>query len=397
MADSVNKIQESARGVIESTLGFMQEIVENMISKLFEATQSLFFNGVAYSLIGLIAMFWLLKRLHKGGIDREDTYQAIVWITIVCFVYTIMSSEAIYYEFLHLLHLPINYVSAITIGNFAGYGDNATFTDTLANGINTLNNFCGTIFNTLLEKNSPSSASVKIVDFFSGGALSIGAMIVTCFEFIGYAFVWLLFMILILAIFCIVSVTTFMKTIILSLAVITIPLLMLSQTRGYFFSWLKLYISYSLYAPVAMVIADFPLEALKQIAKTDIAKLSFGENWWVTIIFTPMGLSISAIIALIVFAKVPSWINQILGTQNDAGIGLAPLKMAGAMAMTAGVGAVGAKIAGNTLMKSLGKGLMEATPGGKSIMGAVNASKALKEEKAFRKNIESLSSYYTGG
>lgn len=110
---------------------------------MYGAGQAIFFNGLAYSFIGLIAIFWLIKRLHKGGIDKEDAYQALTWIVIATIIYVIMGNEGAYYEFLNLLDMPVNYVSAITAQSFGStdfattFGSNFAHCDSLFNNEST--------------------------------------------------------------------------------------------------------------------------------------------------------------------------------------------------------------------------------------------------------------------
>ncbi|TLE15934.1 hypothetical protein LS72_005080 [Helicobacter apodemus] len=350
--------RESAKGLFESLFGQLHEVASNLISMIYSAEQVIFFNGLAYSLIGLIAIFWLIKRLHKGGIDKEDAYQALIWIVIVSIIYVIMGNEGAYYEFLNLLDLPINYVSAITAQSFG----NTDFATSFGNGIDTLNNGISAIYESLFK-------------YFEGqgkGFLFDDPTFLTTIYTIIYMFfwgiMWLTYMILILAITSICIVTKFMATIILSIAPIVIPCLMMNQLRGYFFSWLKLYLSYSMYAPIAMIIGNFPMKALEKVEliPDNTSQLTQIIASFTFIFFKPISLMIVAIIAIMVLVKVPSWVNQILGTQNDDAVGLAPLKAVGSAittgAMTGGAGL----IAGAGIKASLGKGMASMLPMGQT-------------------------------
>ena len=364
--------------VFKTALNEMANATEKLLGLTFSAGHHLFFNGVSYCFVGLVAMFWLLKRLHKGGIDREDAYSALVWITIVCFVYTIMHDSSTYYSFLRFLDLPMQYVSSITAGYFQA-GNNTA--ETLGKGFDNLNGIIGIIYkNTMLVlKEAEVNRNTITPDFISLWLDRIQAAIMLIWWWIMYLF----FVILILAIACIVFINKFMATIILSLAPIVIPLLIIAPLRAYFFSWLKLYISYSLYAPIAMVIGSFPFSIIDNYTKNaiqiiDLIKgVSFEElaNNYSIQFFQPVSGIIVSTIALLILSKVPSWVNQILGTQNSDGVGLAPLKAAGALAMTAGIGTIAARIGGSTMLSSIGKGLLESTPFGRTLGSTLSKAK----------------------
>ena len=330
--------EESAKGIFESLFGQLHEIASELIATMYGAGQAIFFNGLAYSFIGLIAIFWLIKRLHKGGIDKEDAYQALTWIVIVTIIYVIMGNEGAYYEFLNLLDMPVNYVSAITAQSFGS----TDFATTFGSGIDTLNNVISAVWENVFNYYQKNSGI-----FFEDPKFVTAMRTGFCMLFWGI--MWLVYVILILAITCIVIVTKFMATIILAISPIVIPCLIMNQLRGYFFSWLKLYLSYSMYTPIAMIIGNFPMVALENIelipeTNNLIEALMASGSAIALLFFKPIGLMVVAVIAIMILAKVPSWVNQILCTQNDDSIGLAPLKAAGAAigtgVMTAGAGLV---------------------------------------------------------
>lgn len=361
--------EESAKGLFESLFGQLHEIASNLVSMIYGAGQAIFFNGLAYCFIGLIAIFWLIKRLHKGGIDKEDAYQALVWIVIVSIVYVIMGNEGAYYEFLNLLDLPINYVSAITAQNFGS----TDFATSFGNGIDTLNNGMSAIYESLFEYFKEQGKGLVFDD-----PTFISAIYAGIYMFF-WGLMWLTYMILILAITSICIVTKFMATIILSIAPIVIPCLMMNQLRGYFFSWLKLYLSYSMYAPIAMIIGNFPMVALEKVEliPNNVSQLEQVIASLTFIFFKPIGLMIVAIIAIMILIKVPSWVNQILGTQNDDAVGLAPLKAVGSATTTGAMTGGAGLIAGAGIKAALGRGITSMLPMGQT---------ATKLYDSFKKN-----------
>ena len=355
------KGEESATGIFQSLFGQLHEIARNLVDTMYGTGQSIFFNGLAYSLIGLIAMFWLIKRLHKGGIDKEDAYQALTWIVVVTIIYVIMGNYGAYKEFLHLLDMPVNYVSTITAQAFGANEFAATF----GNGVDTLNNGMSAVWSSAFSYFEGQGKGIFVDD------PAIVIAIRTGFHMFFWGIMWLVYMVLILAITCIVIVTKFMATIILAISPMVIPCLMMNQLRPYFFSWLKLYLSYSMYAPIAMIVGNFPMVALQQIEliPPTIDLKSALENTgaaFTLLFFKPIGLMIIAIIGIMILVKVPSWVNQILGTQNDDSVGLAPLKAAGAMIATGVTTAGAGLVAGAGIKGALGRGVTSMLPFGQT-------------------------------
>lgn len=357
MAKSV----DSATGIFHALFGQLRQISLTLVDTMYATGQSIFFNGLAYSFIGLIAMFWLIKRLHKGGIDKEDAYQALTWIVVVTIIYVIMGNYDAYKEFLNLLDMPIKYVSAITAQAFGANEFVATF----GNGLDTLNNGISAVWNNVYKYFENAGKGIFVDD------PKIVIAIRTAFYMFFWGIMWLVYMVLILAITCIIIVTKFMATIILAISPIVIPCLIMNQLRPYFFSWLKLYLSYSMYAPIAMIVGNFPLVALQKIelippTTNKIEALIEAGSAISILFFKPIGLMIIAIIGIMILVKVPSWVNQILGTQNDDSVGLAPLKAAGAMIATGVTTAGAGLVAGAGIKGALGRGITSMLPFGQT-------------------------------
>lgn len=257
--------------------------------------------------------------------------------------------------------MPIKYVSAITAQAF-GAND---FVATFGNGLDTLNNGISAVWNNVYKYFENAGKGIIVND------PKIVIAIRTAFYMFFWGIMWLVYMVLILAITCIIIVTKFMATIILAISPIVIPCLIMNQLRPYFFSWLKLYLSYSMYAPIAMIVGNFPLVALQKIelippTTNRIEALIKAGSAISVLYFKPIGLMIIAIIGIMILVKVPSWVNQILGTQNDDSVGLAPLKAAGAMIATGVTTAGAGLVAGAGIKGALGRGITSMLPFGQT-------------------------------
>ena len=115
--------------------------------------------------------------------------------------------------------------------------------------------------------------------------------------------------------------------------------------RGLFFGWLKLSIFYALWAPFAAIVMGimlkFLVDATAVMTRIDVAK---GD------VFTAdYGLSVlMGVISLYVFAKIPEFINGILGTAGQgvsSGVG---------QALGAGAAGIGALVVGRNNLSNLG-------------------------------------------
>ena len=84
------------------------------------------------------------------------------------------------------------------------------------------------------------------------------------FGILPFLLFYLSFAFLMIGIILIVQVSGYIALIVLSIAPVMIPLLFNKNLRAYFFSWLKFYISYSLYAPLALIILGIALAVIQK-------------------------------------------------------------------------------------------------------------------------------------
>ena len=340
---------------IDGLQSIFQRNLESLFEIIFTSVSSILHNGVAYSVIGMVVMFWLLNRLKQGYPTREEIFGAIKWLILVCFIFGIFYSYEAYTEFLGWLILPAQWLKGAVSDLFGAQAQ--SFGEVITDAINKINMLRNQIWNYALNHNT---------EIFTP---DIGIIITAFLSMIGFWIFYLLFFCLIFGVSAIIIVSIFITMVILSIAPILIPLLALPFTKPYFFSWLKLFISYSLYAPASYVILALCMKPIKDIEKiqynTTIIQQLY-ENQFTNFLLP----SLIAIIGIYMLKQIPNWISQILGVQGlGAGGSGGIAQTAGAFATgasTFGAGFIAKKLTGGNLQEALKQGAINATPFGRA-------------------------------
>ncbi|XTO85304.1 type IV secretion system protein (plasmid) [Campylobacter coli] len=153
--------------------------------------------------------------------------------------------------------------------------------------------------------------------------------------------------------------------IILSLAPATIPLLFSKKTAPYFYSWLKIFISYSLYVPASFIILSICMIPIQKVQELGNIQQVYDNQF--ANFFVPTLISL---ICIYLVSKIPNWISQIMGVQGlesgGSGGALDMAKTAGMTATSFGAGMLAKRMAGGTIGESLKHGMANAIPGAQS-------------------------------
>ncbi|XTO84271.1 type IV secretion system protein (plasmid) [Campylobacter coli] len=164
---------------------------------------------------------------------------------------------------------------------------------------------------------------------------------------------------------CIVVSSTFFAMIILSLAPATIPLLFSKRTAPYFYSWLKIFISYSLYVPASFIILSFCMIPIQKVQELGNIQQVYDNQF--ANFFVPTLISL---ICIYLLTKIPNWISQVMGVQGlDGGGSGGALDMAKSVGMAGasfGAGTLAKRMAGGSIGESLKHGMANAIPGAQS-------------------------------
>lgn len=359
-----------------------------LVGATFSYTQSLLFNGVAYTIIGLIVMFWLLQRL-KDNFPKDQLWKAFVWICITAFIFGIFSSKAAYNEFVGWLEIPFLYVNEICSSVSGGGGIASKF---------------GKIYNTMVQYKQQmyeyvtTTPSLKkewgdsSIPFISAVMNTIRDVTFNIYIF-PYYIVWLFIIIMLIACAAMILVTTLTSGILLAIAPIVIPLIIIPQTRQYFFSWLKLYISIKMYQPLALLLLGLATQSINLLTKNE------AKTIWENTMSNCFPSICMCLIAIYTVQKIPNWVQSIMGASDGgggasaAGAMMSPVGKAGALATGGALAAAGAggKGLGNGLSKigdALSKKGTVGKLAGSAFHAAGSATRKASGGNAFRKNAD---------
>lgn len=345
----IGKIQDNWIDALAQTI---QEAVEPMFENTFNGVHNAIYGGVGASIFSIYAILWLLRQARNGYISKDELTNAFKWLTYFIILLVVMKSYEIYTYCLSYANLPSNWVSSA----FSYLTDNKgeTFGSTITKLMNDVNLFTIKLFN---------HHYTKFYDDLEFGTkwLAVPAAV------LWLALYWIFYIALLICVtFAIVIVISsqLVAFIILSLACLTIPLLFSKQTMPYFFSWFKLYICYSLYAPAGVLLLYLmrsPIEKVLVFANNNEDIEIIAENLLANF-FLPI---IILILFIGFFKKIPNIISQIMGVNGleNAGSGIGSVIATGARIVGAfTMGALGAKMAGANLAQSLGAGAKEVLP-----------------------------------
>ena len=280
------------------------KVTDNIIYGFYTNSKIIFssqlFNGVAM----LIISIFLFKKIAKGELmQNRDVFIGVVFIVSYFGIYFTLYNEAYYYNMLEFLQFPRNALSYIVMG-LIGETKPENVLEALQTALNATQ--------ITLDKSGGEFFTIN----FTQKILSV------CF--------FLVSLVLMTTLSFIVILSTLIARIIISFFFVMVFLAFSKVTRGYFFSWLKLYISFSLYAPfgvligiVAMEFGKFGASVSAQMAQTKVLDLS-----------SITGVIIGMILCIFLLLKIPNIINGIIGTHNDSTTGAS-----GAIGFIGGVGA----------------------------------------------------------
>lgn len=299
---------QSKSGVISTVYSQLTQTSAQLTGKMdgsiFSAMQTIFFNSLAFSLIGLILVFWLFKHLKGGGFSRDDLFKGGTWLITVACIYGIMSSYSAYAEFKSWFLIPQHILKAV-IGSFAGTSNAGAMLDNLVVKVIV-------VWEKAYDYGLADIAQEQgvISKLFGGGEDGWRTNIIVFLGLLIWFFTIGGYTIIAVIIFIMQIMSNFALSIFGCFAPMVIILLLIPQTRGYFFSWLKNYIAISFYIPMTML----PLMLLdKGMGLMNLNETTLWENTFSQFAFS----LVLGGIAFYILTKIPEWINIILGTQES--------------------------------------------------------------------------------
>lgn len=334
-----NSGQETPSIKKSNLIALIQEPMQKLLTQAYETIysniQNILHNGVAYTIILIIIIYWLILRLKTGYPTRDEIFEALKWLVMVFFVFGIFTSFNAYTGFLSLIYLPANWVKGAVAGMF-DINQYGTFEDMVYGAIDGLNNLAIQLWNIGIKENN------------SMGTPEVFAKIATAFSLFFFFLYYITIFILVIGVSIIIIASQFITLLLLAVAPILIPFLIIKPLKPYFYSWLKLVISYSLYPSIALIVLMLAMTPIYNVVNNKLGNSIdyMYDNTFITFIPT----TAFAILCIYLLTKIPNWVSQIMGVQglDSGGVsnGFALAKGAGTMLATGGLGSVAGAAAG---------------------------------------------------
>lgn len=342
----------------------LQSCLDTAYQTIFNSVQGILFNGVAYTLIILIIIYWLLNRLKTGYPSKDEIFEAGKWMVITLLIYAVFYSFEGYKGFISLFLIPQGWVKG-AVSSIFDMKSQGNFEDLINQAFDLQNQLAVGLWKVGQKQNGGTFTPNSMAAIYTGLSLFF------------YGLYYIVFFIALIGATCIIIGAQFIASLILSTAPIVIPFLVIKPLKSYFYSWLKLFISYSLYPSIALIILNIAMKPIQDIKNYqgigDEAIKNAYENNFST--FFPMTLL--TIFCIYLFTKIPNWVSQIMGVQGldsgGVGAGLSIAKNAGLAAATGGVSGVMTKVAGGSFFAGAARGALGTLPGAKTLGGIKDA------------------------
>lgn len=385
---------------IDDVGSILQNEIMDLMKKIYDNVSKILHNKVVYTIFATAIMLWALNQLKNGYPTRDEMWKFGKMVVLCSFILGIFSSYDIFVGFLQYATIPASWVVSALDGVFSSGGAGKSISEIAISLFNDVGKICSIGWEKTCEYYFKLNEG-----WFSLDAI---AMLKAYYQTAIWMFpTWLMaivFFILGMLFVAIIMFSSFMATLLLCFAPIVVPFLGLPFLKQYFYSWLKLWITYTLIAPIAMLVISLSTKSITEIASKDatsIGNISINGEQWATYT-SPI---VIAIMCLFILRKIPTWITQILGVQgvesSGLGIGAASATAIGSaagagvmakatgqggfmsnfaknlpgMPMTRALGALGTQALGNTGgavgagMQSVG-GIAQALSGGSGIMAS---------------------------
>jgi len=299
-----------------------------LMKNVYAGCADVYVSSIAYTLFGLSIVIWGFLKI-RGDWSRSDLFKGMIFCLIFIIIQAALSSFENYQTALNIFKIPSYWFNA---GISAFSGGSLDLEGMVNIQMNTINNN----FNYMYDEGGITDPMPWIL----GGIYWI----------IGFAFLIILIVMTVLS--------QFMANVILSLGALVFPLIIWRQTKSIFFSWLKLYISLSLWSPFALLLSGIPTSVMQNIQQGNILGAS-GE----ALTYTAMISIVLMLFSIFLLTKIPSWVSAIIGSvdSSGSGSGLAGL-------------AAGSMLVATRTMKGGAAGVMSRLEGsslGNSVLGGI--------------------------
>jgi type IV secretion system protein VirB6 len=298
------------QNIFKALKGIFESVIGDINNGIYQSASAIYNNGF-FNIAFAFTIVWIGFMIAFRKFGSEDIAYKSIWaIVVFTTVKMLLVNQSLYQTMIDIFNLPRDGFTQV-VYRLVKRGNSSADVENI---INTLYSAQALITKSIFDKGGISN----IAPFFYG--------------FI----VWFTGTLLMLAIILNTIFSIFLSEIILSLLPLILPTLIWKKTEYVFFSWIKLYISVSLYAPFTML---FGLVSIKVVdltmAITNAVDKDFEQNvQYIIVLVLAQGLVIIGIF------KIPNIINQLIGSSNEGS------------SLTSGVGTLSA---GGAIMSAFSK------------------------------------------
>jgi len=267
--------------------GIFLEALDSIINGLYDGSRLVFTNdffegtlAISFVFIGYLIAFRRIK-------DEEIAHKIVWTLTVFVVVYTVLYNRSWYDYLVEVLNLPMNaFLSMIKL--IVSSTNNEASIENIINLIATQQD---SFTSYLYEKGSITNPA----------PLLYGLVILLS----GY------FLLLVIILFGVLS--FLLAKVVLALAPFVIVFLVWKKTEYIFFNWIKLYISLSLYTPFTLLFGLISINT----AELGVQILNAVKDDFQTNSFYLIVLILAQLLTAMGIFKIPSIVNQIIGTSNE--------------------------------------------------------------------------------
>ncbi|RZV14558.1 conjugal transfer protein TrbL [Aliarcobacter butzleri] len=290
--------------IFKTLQGIFENVTGDIQNGLYQSAKTIFDNGF-FNIAFAFAIIWIgFMIAFKKYNSEEMAYKSIWTICVFSFVKLMLLEQSMYQNMIDVFNIPRNaFLMAIN--------DLVKRTNSTAD--------VQTIINTLYASQSLITKSI----FDKGGLTEIAPF------FYGFI-VWFTGSLMMLVIILNTVFSIFLSEIILALLPLVLPTLIWKKTEYVFFSWIKLYVSVSLYAPFTIL---FCLISIKVVELTMKIANAIDKDFEQNVQYILVLVLAQSLVIIAVF-KIPNIINQLVGSSNEGSSltsGVGTLSAGGAM------------------------------------------------------------------
>lgn len=290
--------------IFKTLQGIFENVTGDIQNGLYQSAKTIFDNGF-FNIAFAFAIIWIgFMIVFRKFNSEEMAYKSIWTICVFSFVKLMLLEQSMYQNMIDVFNLPRNaFIMAIN--------DLVKRTNSTAD--------VQTIINTLYASQSLITKTI----FDKGGLTEIAPF------FYGFI-VWFTGSLMMLVIILNTVFSIFLSEIVLSLLPLVLPTLIWKKSEYVFFSWIKLYVSVSLYAPFTILFGLISIKVIELTMKiANAIDKDFEQNvQYILVLVLAQGLVIIAVF------KIPNIINQLIGSSNEGSSltsGVGTLSAGGAM------------------------------------------------------------------